>query len=276
MLFGKKTCSNCGSEYDVVEATCPACKCADEDFETRGIPKNIFWVATWKQLVFFAIGLIGLNAISLISELFFGSMSETNPILYITLVNLVRYGLCAVAIGLVLIHDYHKFPVHLKNWKPWVIGIGFAAALVGATMVYNIIVNSFYPTTVNENQSIVNDVIGSYPILSIFLLGILGPLVEEFTYRVGLYSFFRRINKYAAYALTIVIFALIHFNFLAKGDDMINELLNLPAYMISGFLLTLAYEKFGIACAVTAHIGNNLYSVIMTIIMNLIKQYVGQ
>ena len=276
MLFRKKTCENCGSAYDVVEDTCPACKHRDEHFEELGIPKNILWVVTWKQLVFFAIGLIGLNLVSIIAQLFLGNLSETHPITYVTVVNLIRYGLCAVAIGLVLIHDYHKFIPHFKKWQPWVIGIGFAAALVVSTIIYNSIVNVLYPTTPNENQTIINDVIGSFPITSILLLGILGPVVEEFTYRVGLYSFFRRINKYAAYALTIVIFGLIHFNFFAKGEDMINELLNLPAYMISGFLLTLAYEKFGLACALTAHIGNNLYSVLMTILFNLLKPYVGQ
>ena len=275
MLFGKKNCTECGSEYDVVEATCPTCKCRDANFENLGIPKNILWLPTWKQLVIFAIGLIGLNSISFIAELFFGSWGEQHYVTYVTLVNTARYLLCAGGIACVLIHDFHKFPPFLKKWYPWVIGIGFAAALLFSSALYNVIVNAFHPTTANENQQIVNQVINSFPITSILLLGILGPVVEEFTYRVGLYSFFRRINKYAAYALTIVIFGLIHFNFFAKGDDMINELLNLPSYMISGFLLTLAYEKWGIACSVTAHIGNNLYGVVMTIILNLINQYVG-
>ena len=275
MLFGKKNCSNCGSNYDVVDATCPACKHRDENFENLGIPKSILWLPTWKQLVIFAIGLIGLNSISIIMSLFLGSFGKEHYVTYVTVVNATRYVLCAIGIACVLIHDYHKFPVHLKKWWPWVIGIGFAAALLTSSMIYNAIVNVFHPTTANENQQVVNMVIDSYPITSILLLGILGPIVEEFTYRVGLYSFFRRINKYVAYALTIVIFALIHFDFFATGEDMINELLNLPSYMISGFLLTLAYEKFGISCSVVAHIGNNLYGVLMTILYNLIKPYVG-
>ena len=275
MLFGKKNCTHCGSDYDVVEATCPACKCRDENFETLGIPKNILWLPTWKQLVCFAIGLIGLNLISLVAELFFGDYADIHPVTYVMAVNLARYVFCAIAIACILIHDYHKFPPFLKKWQPWVIGIGFAAALLTSSMIYSNIINLFHPTTANDNQQAVNALMNSYPITSIFLLGFLGPIVEEFTYRVGLYSFFRRINKYAAYALTLVIFGLIHFNFFAKGDDMINELLNLPNYMISGFLLTLAYEKFGITCAVTAHIGNNLYGVVVTILYNLFKQYVG-
>ena len=279
MLFGKKICTQCKSEYDVVEDTCPACKCRDENFENLGIPKNILWLPTWKQLVCFAIGLFGLNAISLIAQLFFGEYADpTSPqyLNFITITNVVRYVMCAGGIACVLIHDYHKFPKFLKKWHPWVIGIGFAAALLMSATLYTYIVNLFHPTEVNENQRLINQMIDTYPITSILLLGFLGPIVEEFTYRVGLYSFFRRINKYAAYALTLVIFGLIHFNFFAKGDDMVNELLNLPSYMISGFLLTLAYEKFGITCAVTAHIGNNLYGVVMTILLNLFNKYVGQ
>ena len=278
MLFGKKNCTQCGSSYDIVESTCPACKCRDENFENLGIPKNILWLVTWKQLVCFAIGLIGLNLISFIGSIFFydyAQPSSPHYIQFITLVNVVRYLTCAVAIGCILIHDYHKFPPFLKKWQPWVIGIGFAGALLLSSALYSGLINLIHPTTANENQQIINKLIDTYPITCIFLLGFLGPIVEEFTYRVGLYSFFRRINKYAAYALTLVIFGLIHFDFSAGGDAMINELLNLPNYMISGFLLTLAYEKFGIACAVTAHVGNNLYGVVATILINLVKKYVG-
>ena len=275
MLFGKKNCTQCGSEIDVVEETCPACKHRDENFENLGIPKNILWLPTWKQLVIFAIGLVGLNLVSLIAELFFSPYMEAHPVLYVTVVNVTRYLICAAGIACVLIHDYHKFPKFLKKWYPWVIGIGIGVGLLAATYLYNSIINIFHPTTPNENQSTINQVIDSFPITSILLLGFLGPIVEEFTYRVGLYSFFRRINKYVAYALTLVIFGLIHFNFFAKGEDMINELLNLPSYMISGFLLTLAYEKFGLACATTAHVFNNLYGVVMTILMKFVSQYVG-
>ena len=278
MLFGKKNCTQCGSDYDVVEDTCPACKCRDANFESLGIPKNILWLPTWKQLVCFAIGLIGLNLISLIASVFFGEYADPNGpnyLKFITVVNVVRYVLCAGAIACVLIHDYHKFPKFMKKWQPWVIGIGFAGALLATSAIYSGLINLIRETPANENQRIINDMIGTYPITSILLLGFLGPIVEEFTYRVGLYSFFRRINKYAAYALTLVIFGLIHFDFFAKGEDMITELLNLPSYMISGFLLTLAYEKFGISCALTAHIGNNLYGVVMTIIINFAKRYIG-
>lgn len=273
MLFAKKTCKHCGSEYDVEEATCPACKYADEDFEKLGIPKNIFWIDIWKQLVLFAIGLIGLNTIPIIAELFFGSYADSHPTTYIMVVNLIRYSACLIAAVAIIFKDFKKITWQLKRWWPWVIGIGFGVALLASSVIYSNIINLFYTATPNENQTIINSVIGSFPITSIFLLGILGPIVEEFTYRVGLYSFLRRINKYVAYVVTLVIFGLIHFNFFAKGDDMINELLNLPIYMISGFLLTLAYEKFGLSCSVTAHVFNNLYSVTATIILNLLQNY---
>ena len=71
MLFGKKNCTQCGSDYDVAEDTCPACKCRDANFESLGIPKNILWLPTWKQLVCFAIGLIG-HALG--DALFYGSV----------------------------------------------------------------------------------------------------------------------------------------------------------------------------------------------------------
>ena len=73
-------------------------------------------------------------------------------------------------------------------------------------------------------------------------------------------------NVFLAYIVTSLVFGLIHFNFFATGDALINELLNLPSYVISGFLLTLAYDKFGFACSSVAHIVNNLFSIVVSMI----------
>ncbi len=271
MLFGKKNCSQCGSSHDVVDATCPACRCKDENFDTLGIPENILWLPIWKQIVIFVIGLIGLNIFSLIGELIFYNYYEEHYVTFITLVNVFRYSLAAISIAAVLFGDFYRFKPHLKKWQPWLLGVAFGIGIIIATILYNAIVNSFYTTTDNDNQEAVNSVVSAYPYASIILLGIVGPVVEEFTYHVGLYSFLRRVNKYLAYAVTVVIFGLIHFNITATGDSMINELLNLPSYMIAGFILTLAYEKFGLSCCVVAHVTNNLFSILIIILFNVIS-----
>ena len=80
-----------------------------------------------------------------------------------------------------------------------------------------------------------------------------------------------RINKYLAYAVTILVFAFIHFDFECFGKGtLVNELLNMPFYLFAGFTFTFLYEKFGFGASVMAHVSNNLYSIIMTVIMSKI------
>ena len=272
MLFGKKKCANCQSEYDVVLDTCPACHERDADFDGRGISKKILWVPVLKQILLFVIGWAGLNSISLIIELIIllGNI-EMNEIDYYMLVNMIRYLATLGGMVILLWNSFPTFKRHFINWFPYVMGIVGGIAILAASIMCNFFVNLFYTPSDNQNQAIANSMVTTYPILCIFLLGFVGPVVEEFTYRVGLFSFFSRINKYLAYALTVVIFALIHFDFLAKGDAMINELWNLPSYIIAGFLFTLWYDLFGISSSIVAHVFNNLYSVLITIIISNIS-----
>ena len=48
-------------------------------------------------------------------------------------------------------------------------------------------------------------------VLGVILFGIIGPIVEEFGYRVGLFNFLNRTNKIIAYCACGLIFGLIHF-----------------------------------------------------------------
>ena len=116
----------------------------------------------------------------------------------------------------------------------------------------------------NINQSAADAFANNYPILAFFVMAIIGPICEELTYRVGLHSFLRRINKYLALVVTIIIFAMIHFTF--DAENIVEELWSLPSYLVSGLLLTLAYEVRGPACSITAHACYNLFALIMTMV----------
>lgn len=95
-------------------------------------------------------------------------------------------------------------------------------------------------------------------------MGVIGPICEEFTYRVGLYSIARRLNKYVAIAFSTIVFALIHFSF--TSSDIVNELINLPSYLAGGIIFGIAYEHKGPACSMTAHICYNLFSLIVVLL----------
>ena len=59
----------------------------------------------------------------------------------------------------------------------------------------------------------------------------------------------------------MVVFAFIHFDFEAIGTpEIVEELWSLPSYLVSGLILTIAYEHRGPACSMTAHVLYNLFA----------------
>jgi membrane protease YdiL (CAAX protease family) len=116
----------------------------------------------------------------------------------------------------------------------------------------------------NDNQNAAVNLIANYPLFGILIIAFVGPICEEFTYRLGLFSFLSRIGRRKAYIISSLIFALMHFNF--ANPDILVEILNLPPYIISGLILTYTYEKYGFEAAITTHIFNNLFSTISIII----------
>ena len=271
MLFGNKICENCGSSYDKALDTCPACKTRDANFKSYGVPKNMVWLSTWKQIVIFAIGLVGLQLISLLLEFILMVFMDPNSTEFLLYINLFRYVIAAGGIACVLIGSFSSFKNSFKKWYPYLIGLGAVFVIYGFNIYYNLIINYIYPTSTNANQEAANSLIVSYPVVCVLLLGILGPVVEEFTYRVGLFTFMCRIKKWVAYLVTIIVFALIHFNFFATGEEMINELLNLPTYMFSGAVFCVLYDLFGLSASLTCHITNNLFSILITLLLHYIK-----
>ena len=273
MLFRKKNCTQCGSSYDVVDDTCPTCHARDENYESLGVPKNIIWLPIYKQILLFVIGFLGLELVGTILSI--GLMSiRDDTVLYLMLVNSIRYAVVAAGMGLLLIGEYKRFKKGFINWWPYLIGVGGVIALTTFSIFYNTIVNIIYPTTPNANQGAVNALVGTYPLISILVLGILGPVVEEMTYRVGLFSFLMRTKRWLAYLIVIPFFALIHFDFTSiltgftenDWSPLINELLNLPSYAFAGGVLCVLYDTCGLSASIVAHVGNNLYSIIMFLI----------
>lgn len=69
----------------------------------------------------------------------------------------------------------------------------------------------------------------------------LAPLVEESMFRGGVFGLLRRYNRVAAYAASMLLFAVYHVWSFAAGDATV--WLYLPQYLPAGFLLARVYEK---------------------------------
>ena len=273
MLFKTKKCTQCGSQYDVVEETCPACHARDENFEALKIPKNQVWLPIYKQITLFLLGFVVINIIStLCADVIFKNVFPEDSPTLVLVVNYIRYGLVLIMMGVLLIGSYPKFKSSFVKWLPYVVGVTAGLLIVGFTITYNLVIGLFHTSVPNENQAMANALVKSYPLLAFILLSFFGPTVEELTYRVGLFTFLSRIHKAIAYAVTIVFFAFIHFNFLAKGAAIIDEWIALPVYVVSGGVLCLLYDQFGLSCSLTAHITNNIISTLPVLFGLLVNQ----
>ena len=152
-----------------------------------------------------------------------------------------------------------------KDKKTYIAALITMACIYGFNIAYNIFLNSLgVSASANNNQSTLDSIVKIYPLISLVVFGIMGPICEELTYRVGLFDCVKRKNRYLAYAVTIIVFTLIHFDF--ASSNMVNELLNIPFYAVAAFTFTFIYDQYGFAASVTAHITNNLISIIISII----------
>ena len=222
------------------------------------------------RLIVFLIGFVGLYAIGFAIEVLVliirPEYLDSSSDVYIQGVSIVNTFEYLILLGVFVFFLWPRLLTLIKRFKHWkhiIIGLGFGGLVIGVTIVYNLILTQFIEIPENANEALAESIILYNPVLSFFVLGFVGPICEELTYRFGLFGLLKKKNRLLAYIVTAVVFGIIHFDF---TGDLVIELLNLPIYIISGALFSLAYDLCGFEGSLTAHVANNIYAVIMTII----------
>lgn len=269
MLFGKKKCPHCQSEIDKAETTCPVCGHEVVHNKYRVFNIQITWMPWYREIIIFLIGSFGLTIAALAVQIIMVAFKLGGDLQGLW-VNFIGYLITILSI-VAVIFMYHKGLLKsFKKWQPYLIGLAGLAAIYVFNVIYNSLVSAFFNFGDNANETQVNSIILSMPVLSFFFVVIFGPLCEELTYRVGLFSFLYRIHVVVAYVATALIFGLIHFDWTCFGDmaALTNELLNLPLYIFAGLTFSFLYHKWGLAASLTAHISNNLLSYVMILLLS--------
>ncbi len=278
MFRNRTNCNECHEAFDALEDSCPNCGHRNETFDELKMSRNTITLPWAKQLAFFLIGCLGFQIIAVIVEVIMllagYSVDDLSTAGGLGILNFAAY-LILFAIFLILLIPYYKTKVFrtFKGYKVYIYGIGFGIGLIVFSIVYGLITSLIYPIEDNANQSTIEAIAAVYPFLSVVIFGIVGPICEELTYRVGLFTLLRRWNRVGAYIVTMVIFAFIHFDFTAittcistgESEALINELLNIPSYLVAAWALTYVYDKHGFAASTTAHAFNNLVSVLLVV-----------
>ena len=269
-----RKCPYCEKEYPEVSRYCPYCGSPNPSYKQKEEPKMHYW----RQLLLFGVGFIGFQVLGTLIQLIFLAIAKSNfgtdktaisnylasaPVSMF--VNAIAYCIIFCALLFIAKPGIQNLIKSFKNKK------AYLGALLAFVIVYAF--NIFYSVLLaglgakvesNNNEATLDSIIKVYPLVSIIVFGFIGPVCEELTYRVGFFDFFKRKNRILAYVATIIIFTLIHFDF--GAETMTNELLNIPYYAAAAFAFTFAYDQYGFAASVTAHVANNLFSVITEII----------
>ena len=238
-------------------------------------------VPNYKALLCFSIGWIGLSIVATIVYSIvnlFIDVTTLDPIQSSKLLGSVNFAcyfiICA---SLLLILGKNFIKTLLSQFKDLnKIGKGFmyGCILLGSSIVYNLIILLIYPDFgANQNQNSVVDMIKNLPVLSFFSVAIFAPLAEEITYRLSLSGTIAKKSKFLAIVVSSLLFGLIHsafidFSFLTMTkEEIINEAIALPSYIISGVIMAIAFIKEdSLACSITAHFTNNFIAFIQAFI----------
>lgn len=233
-----------------------------------------------KQLILFVVGWLGFQVFASTVQVVAASFIKLSGISYSSLgfsmvINSICYIGLIIALALIANKDLLKLIPSFKQWQSYLAGLICFAAIITFSIVYGSLIQYLkqvgvikIPTGDNANEAAIVSLEEKYTFTSLVVFGFIGPICEELTYRTGLFSLLRRKNKAVAYIVTIVVFAFIHFNFSTDSATLINELLQLPHYMFAAVAFSFTYDKFGFAGSVSAHITNNVFSLLFVSVIH--------
>lgn len=230
-----------------------------------------------RHIALILTGWLGFQIIAIILELFIASILGGTDFLNNSSINMLlncgTYGILIVC--LLAIYGYTNIGNLIKKFRflrTYIAAAVCVISIIAFNNIYSIVLNLIKtPVVDNINETNVVDLTTAYPAASIIFFGIIGPICEELTYRVGLFSLCNKKSRVLAYVISTIVFAFIHFNFDAflsenfNASLVINELLNLPFYLYAGFAFSYLYDHYGFESSVSAHITNNLISLLVSI-----------
>lgn len=258
-----------------------------------------FCLPFWEKLVFFIIGFVGVNIIGVLVQFILLVTPVYNPEtqnytkLGYALMQFLTYLILGVIFALFIFLDkrktYKRVFMGFANWKSYAFGLGGFAAVFLVNLIFSLAYSTVPNYGVNNNQATLDMMMKGSPVLMFFATCLIGPFCEEMTYRVGLQGLISKKNTWLGIILTSIIFGFIHFDFnslyylITERSMMeaymeaykmtaievhqyhvnlvLNEVMNLPIYILSGFALGFTYAKSGnLASSLIAHIIVNTIS----------------
>lgn len=263
--INSKYCLNCMHKMDKEAKMCAKCGYICEEGKERSLEFPTQYLRIFDYFHNFLVGLLGVYVLGIVFGIIVKAFlnigvtdpSQFNEALHIVLVNFLTYTfLITELVTYNTVNSKKSYYKELKNPKAYLIGIIAAIVLFAFSILYSIITRPLN-IPVNDNQAEIVEMTLKYPVLSFITVIFFAPIVEELTYRVGLFNIFPKKYRWASYIISILVFTLLHINFV-NPTNLSSELIAIPEYLVGAITLTFIYHKYGIAASLTAHIINNL------------------
>ncbi len=187
--------------------------------------------------------------LALLGSLVFGKYKFSQNFIIATLSQIGIYSFLLIGLGIIyhkrLIKDIHEFKkeyigLAIRNWL-----IGLCFMLISNNIINNILKDIPINETLNRN------LLFTYPISSIITMSLIGPLVEEITFRLSFKDAFTKMFTFALF--TGFLFGLAH---IAKPE--LTELLYIIPYGSLGFFFAKSmYETDNVYTSFISHALHN-------------------
>ena len=216
---------------------------------------------------FKGIGTIALYfLLSIVGALLFGDLYFSSNKIVASLAQLGTYTLMLTVLALVY---NKKLKESFKDFKKeyiiiairnWIIGLG-------AMVICNIIINRIVGD-IAANEAANREILLNYPISNIITMVLVGPLIEEITFRA---SFKKAFNNWFTFSLvTGLIFGLAHTFDAIIGGNILEILYILPYGALGFFLAKAFYDTDNIYTSFIAHMIHNGMCVFLIILTGVL------
>ncbi|MEG1222575.1 MAG: lysostaphin resistance A-like protein [Bacilli bacterium] len=266
-------CDKCNTSYDMEFIECPKCHTINPNASPRALNNPLLYVDTFREVALLVTGIIGMFLISAIVGSIFGMIIGSKGEIVTNLSplqSLISLSITQFLVLIIMIATMYPYLKYIRKsflkYKSIIIGVLAGGFLILFSFAYGALISATLPDhVINGNEASLQPLVEALPALSFFILVLVGPFVEELTYRVGLFGAVNKWNKIAAYVVAVLIFSVMHISF-SSGTDWISELVALPVYLVAAFILAYIYDNFGLSASFTAHAINNLYAFLVYVI----------
>ena len=258
LSYKETSCNHCGINHDEMLDRCPNCLHDNDDRPlTR---KNMTYLPVRKQGYLVLIGLFGLYILSFILSMIFSRLMGTLDALIFT--QSLTYLITIIPLFILIFRYLPDLFKRIKIPKNILMGVLLGLATIGINFGLSQL-GGLAGTGGNQGTIVV--LTKSYPAIMIIITCIVGPLLEEIVFRLGLFNLLMRTRPWFAYLITSLLFGLMHFDF--SNPNLLIELANLPSYIFGGVAFAFIYHFYGFGASVIAHSVNNIFSVVLIFIL---------